>query len=120
MNKFSGGSPPSMYMAIIDDVDFYPMDITSLPITTIPYGTTGFGPEEFGTPIPSHPGPDSVLSSIAIETNVRISGNDTVVLVATFVGRTGAGTGHAEPTGHRSVGTSLLRLATEEVSLGTI
>jgi len=84
LNKFSGGSPPPMYMAIIDGTDFYPMDITALPITTIPSGTTGFGPEEFGTPIPSYSGPD-VLTSIAIETNVRISGYDTAILVATFV-----------------------------------
>lgn len=85
LNKFSGGSPPPMYMATIDGVDFYPLDITPLPITAIEYGTTGFGPVEFGTPIPSHPGPASVLTSIGIETNVRISGYDTAVLTATFV-----------------------------------
>ena len=85
LTKFSGGSPPPMYLAIIDGVDFYPMDFTSLPITTIPFGTIPFGPEEFGVPIPSHPGPNSVLTSIGIETNVRISGNDTAYLVATFV-----------------------------------
>jgi len=80
----SGGSPPPMYMAIIDSIDYQALPPVPQTFTADPYGTTGFGPFQFGTPIPSQAGPN-VLTDIAIDANVRLSGNDVAVLVATFV-----------------------------------
>lgn len=79
-----GASPP-MYMAIIDDNDFHALMEAPKSFTTVPLGTTGFGPDDFGVPIPSLPGLENVLSNIEIEANVRLTGGDTAVLVATFV-----------------------------------
>lgn len=84
LESLSGGSPPPMYMAIIDDTDYQALATAPQTFTADPYGTTGFGPFQFGTPIPSQLGPN-VLTEIEIETNVRLSGNDVAVLVATFV-----------------------------------
>jgi len=80
-----GGSPPPMYMAQIDGSDFHSLMDAPQSFTAISHGTTGFGPDEFGAPIPSLPGPQNVLTDIAIEVNGRLSGGDMAVLVATFV-----------------------------------
>ena len=84
LESVSGGSPPPMYMAIIDGTDYQALASAPQTFTAEALGTTGFGPFTFGSPIPSQLGPD-VLSDIEIETNVRLSGNDVAVLVATFV-----------------------------------
>ncbi|MBE3071165.1 MAG: PEP-CTERM sorting domain-containing protein [Planctomycetes bacterium] len=84
LSTLSGGSPPPMYMSRIDGVDWQALASAPQTFTTIAYGTTGFGPFQFGTPIPSLVGPNA-LTSIGIEANVHLSGNDVAVLVATFV-----------------------------------
>lgn len=83
LTSISGGSPPPMYMSRIDGADWQGL-ASGQTFTTIPYGTTGFGPFQFGTPIPSLVGPNA-LTSIEIQSDVRLSGNDVAVLVATFV-----------------------------------
>jgi hypothetical protein len=84
LESLLGGSPPPMYMAVIDGGDYQALATAPQTFTTIPYGTAGFGPFDFGTPIPSQLGPD-VLSDIEVDLNVRLSGDDVAVLVATFV-----------------------------------
>jgi len=84
LESLSGGSPPPMYMAIIDGADYQALATAPQTFTAEAYGTTGFGPFTFGAPIPSQSGPN-VLTDIAIETNVRLSGGDEATLVATFV-----------------------------------
>ena len=85
LDAINGASPPPMYMARIDGVDFQALDLPSLPVTAIPFGTAILGPMHFGTPIPSLPGPTNVLTDIEIETNIRVSGGDIAIVVATFV-----------------------------------
>jgi hypothetical protein len=84
VRTFLGASAPPMYISRIDGADWQPLMIAPQSFTAAPYGTTGFGPDEFGVPIPSLAGPD-VYSTIEIETNARVSGNDVAVFVATFV-----------------------------------
>jgi len=84
LESLSGGSPPPMYMAIIDGTDYQALATAPQTFTADPYETNSFDPFTFGAPIPSQAGPN-VLSDIEIELNVRLSGGDEAALVATFV-----------------------------------
>lgn len=79
-----GGSPPALYTALIDDVEFQTLLNAPVLITAPAFETVPFGPETFGGPVPSLPGPD-VNSRISIEYNFRLSGGDAVSLTGTFV-----------------------------------
>lgn len=79
-----GGSPPSLYTALIDDVEFQTLLDAPQSITAPAFETTTFGPETFGGPVPSLLGPDA-NDTISIDYNFRLSGGDAVSLTGTFV-----------------------------------
>ena len=84
LSSLPGGSPPSLYTALIDDVEFQTLLDAPVSITAPAYETVPFGPETFGGPVPSLPGP-GVATSISIEYNFRLSGGDAVSFTGTFV-----------------------------------
>ena len=85
VSSVSGSDPPPMYMATIDGSDFMPLLIAPQSFTVPAFGTQTFGPENFGDPIPNYSSSTNAISTIGIETNVRLSPGDFVSLVATFV-----------------------------------
>ena len=86
LSTMSGASPPPIYMAQIDGVDYEPMNLPTLPLVAGSHGTAGIGPVDFGSPIPSKVEPTmSVLDTIGIAINASVSGHDRAYIVATFV-----------------------------------